>query len=98
MAASATHKKETVVHGGGGSRVEHGVIVFDSDATVEVPSKLGVIYSASFVKVGASGDANTLSINETAAGDGVVVPQGGFVTVDGTGNTSNTYLYRFEGR
>jgi hypothetical protein len=97
MAASATRKKDITIHGAGGARVETGVIVFDNDATVEVPTKLGVIYSASFTKVGDAGDANALSIDETAGGDGVPV-SGGFVTVDATANNSLTYLYRFEGR
>jgi hypothetical protein len=71
MAASATRKKDITIHGAGGARVETGVIVFDNDATVEVPTKLGVIYSASFTKVGDAGDANALSIDETA---GMVYP------------------------
>jgi predicted RNA-binding protein with TRAM domain len=67
MAASATRKKDITIHGAGGARVETGVIVFDNDATVEVPTKLGVIYSASFTKVGDAGDANALSVYPSPA-------------------------------
>lgn len=91
--ATATLLKRKTVHGGGGMRVQHWSITFVSDATVELNTGMGLIYGMAQAKLGSGGDANALSIDETADGDGnVTVPATGAVTIDATASNTNTYL------
>lgn len=95
MAASATKHRDLCVGGTGGFRLETGTITFDSDATVEVPTALTRIISASFAATGSGGNANVLSIDETVAGNEVENP--GKITVDATTSNSETWFYTFMG-
>lgn len=95
MAASATKHRNLCFAGPGGVRMETGTITFDSDATVEVETALSRILSVSFGATGSGGNANTLSIDETVAGNEVNVS--GKVTVDATGSNSDTWFYTFIG-
>jgi hypothetical protein len=97
MAASATKTNDGVWPGGNGKRFETGVITYDSDATVEVPSGLYAIESASFVEVASGGSVDLPTIDETLSDGAVKVPASGFVTVDATGSNSRSFFYTFVG-
>lgn len=97
MAASATrHPNHFVIHGAGGLRMDTGTITFDSDATVEVNTPLTRIVAWSFAPAGSGGNAAMLSLDETVS-NGEVAVAAGAVTVDATGNTTDTWKYVFWG-
>lgn len=97
MAATAKRTGVFRNHGSGGSHSETGVITFDSDATVEVPTLLKTILSFSYIRVVSGATTAALSIDETATSDGKILPVNGFITVDAESSGSGTYLYEIKG-
>lgn len=93
MAASAVKNGDFLLPGNNGKRAEYGYVTFDSDATVEVNTGLTIIECAAFTPTGSGGNAATLSIDETVTGGRVAVPTTGAITVDATGNTTDTWQY-----
>ena len=93
MAASATKTKVAVVQGPGGFVIEVHKIVFDSDATVELSTGLKRVWDFVPGAHGSGGNAATLSLDETLNGNNEwIVPSTGLLTVDATGNTTDTWF------
>lgn len=95
MAASATKTGEGIIIGGAGKRYEWGVITYDSDATVEVPTGLHTLENASFVEIVSGGSADLPSVDETFTNGRFVT--NGFVTVDTGANSTRSFIYTLIG-
>lgn len=96
MAASATKLGEYVIPGGNGKRVEYGIITYDTDATVEVPTGLSKIEGASFVRAATGGAVDVPSIDETVTNNRIAVSGSAF-TVDIAVASTDSWLYQVIG-
>jgi len=77
---------------------ELGIITFDADATVEIPTYIRYIKSITFTEIGAGGSVDMPSVNETVDATGVIkVPASGSITVEMTGVSARAFQYRIEG-
>lgn len=97
MAATATRLKFLELHSGAqGERVEDWYIEWDADATVELNTRLTKVYHLTSAAVGTGGNANVLSIDETAT-TGIVGVSAGAVTIDAAGTSIGNHLVRLYG-
>jgi hypothetical protein len=99
MAASSKRTNMMQVRAGStGRRIETGVIAFDSDAAVSVPTSLKVLEAATFTRLGAGGGTNACSVN-MASGvrtDGKVAVNGA-VAVAAASSSTDKFLYTLTG-
>ena len=96
MAATATITGSFAKIGAGGFKIETGKITFDSDATVEVPTRLTKIFGFTATQVGSGGQTVHVSLDETLT-DGALMVSNGAFTVDATSNNTATVIYQVIG-
>jgi len=98
MAATAAHTETVRIAGPNGKLVEYGIIRFDSDDSVALPTKLTVIENWNFTKYGTAGDANALSLGGGTLQDNNKISVGtAGVTAYATGTSQSVFAYQLVG-